>query len=249
MKTTLNDTLKAQLMSVDPDRCRAAMFAEEGPRAALLTLYAFHYELAKIPELISEPMMGAIRYQWWREAIEEMYSGGPVRRHEVSTPLAEVTKDYDIPRFYLDQLIDGRERDIDGNAFETVDAAREYAASTSGLLARIAAHICAHDKAYIAADLGAAWGMAGLVRGWGFYKDGLLKGMDVDALRLAASDDYTAAAKAAGKLPPIFYPAIGYAALIPGFLKRHGSQPPKLYSPLAKQSRLLITALTGMLPA
>ena len=53
-----------QLKAADPDRCRAAMFADKTTRERLLLLYAFHYELAKVPELVSEPMIGAIRYQW-----------------------------------------------------------------------------------------------------------------------------------------------------------------------------------------
>ena len=56
-----------RVKNADPDRCRAAMFAGKDLRQNLLTLYAFHYELAKIPELVSEPMLGAIRYQWWRD--------------------------------------------------------------------------------------------------------------------------------------------------------------------------------------
>ena len=62
-----------QLKAADPDRCRAAMFADKTTRERLLLLYAFHYELAKVPELVSEPMIGAIRYQWWRDAITEIY--------------------------------------------------------------------------------------------------------------------------------------------------------------------------------
>ena len=62
-----------QLKSVDPDRCRASMFADKTTRERLLLLYAFHYELAKVPELVSEPLIGAIRYQWWRDALAEIY--------------------------------------------------------------------------------------------------------------------------------------------------------------------------------
>jgi len=127
------DTLK----KADPDRCRAAMFGEAATRGKLLTLYAFHYELAKVPELVSEPMLGAIRYQWWRDCVDEIYTDKPVRRHVVATPLAEVLRASDVPRFWIDRLIDGRERDIDPRPFADMDAARAYCQATSGQLMQL----------------------------------------------------------------------------------------------------------------
>ena len=112
----LSEPTLAQLKSVDPDRLRAAVFADKEGRERLQLLYAFHYELAKVPELVSEPIVGQIRYQWWRDAIAEIYEGKLVRKHEIATPLAGVLKDYDVPRFWVDRLIDGRERDLDPQA-------------------------------------------------------------------------------------------------------------------------------------
>jgi len=43
----LNETLIANLKAVDPDRYRSALFADKVSREKLLTLYAFHAELAK----------------------------------------------------------------------------------------------------------------------------------------------------------------------------------------------------------
>jgi len=134
----LNPAVIDTLKKADPDRCRAAMFADEALRQKLLTLYAFHYELAKVPELVSEPMLGAIRYQWWRDCVDEIYTGKPVRRHEVATPLSEVLREAEIPRFWVDRLIDGRERDIDPRPFGTLDETKQYCQDTSGQLMQIA---------------------------------------------------------------------------------------------------------------
>ncbi len=238
----LDNSVINSVKKADPDRCRAAMFAEPDVRAALLTLYAFHYELAKIPELVSEPMMGAIRYQWWRDAVDEIYTGKPVRRHEVTTPFAAVVKTYDIPRFYVDQLIDGRERDIDPRSFDSMETAYDYAAVTSGVLARLAALISAPEETDTAAQLGLAWGLTGLVRGWGFYKETILRELDRAELIGQASSTYYAAR---GKISPELMPAIAYAALIPGFLSRHETDNPKPYSSLAKRMTLLKAAASG----
>ena len=92
----LSEPTLQQLKSVDPDRLRAAVFADRDGCERLQILYAFHYELAKVPELVSEPMIGQIRYQWWRDAIAEIYEGRAVRQHEIATPLAKVLIDYDV---------------------------------------------------------------------------------------------------------------------------------------------------------
>jgi len=237
------------LQKADPDRYRAAMFAGEELRQKLLVLYAFHYELAKVPELVSEPMLGAIRYQWWRDCVDEIYTTKPVRRHEVATPLADVLRGSEVPRFWIDKLIDARERDIDPRPFETLDEAKQYCADTSGQLMQIAVQLAGQS-----ADdtmLGRAWGLTGLARGYRFYHDAMLKNISFEAICTAAREDYDSSRKA---LPKIL-PALAYGVLIPSFLKRLSA--PKfdpletalIFGPFAKQVRLLKVALTGTLPA
>jgi phytoene/squalene synthetase len=72
----------------DPDRFRAAMAAPPPARNVLFPLYAFNLEVARAPQVASEPLIGEMRLQWWRDALAEIAAGGPVRRHEVTTPLA-----------------------------------------------------------------------------------------------------------------------------------------------------------------
>ena len=53
------------------DRARylSSLFAPDERREDLFALYAFNLEVAKTAEVVSEPMLGQIRLQWWREAI------------------------------------------------------------------------------------------------------------------------------------------------------------------------------------
>ena len=57
MNFSLHEDVQARLKAADPDRVRAAMFSDEEARARLMLLYAFHLELAKVPELVSESMI------------------------------------------------------------------------------------------------------------------------------------------------------------------------------------------------
>lgn len=81
------DACSAIVRRHDPDRYFCVLLAPATFREALLALHAFELELARINERVSEPMMGAIRLQWWREALDGIAAGRP-RRHEIVLPLA-----------------------------------------------------------------------------------------------------------------------------------------------------------------
>ena len=246
------ETLKV-LKAADPDRYRAALFADKASRDDLHLLYAFHCELAKVPEIVSEPMIGHIRYQWWRECIEEIYSQGakPVRKHEISTPLAALFLRHDVPRFWIDRLIDGRARDLDPEPFKSLKHAEEYCAQTSGVLMQIAVHICGGEGDERVLMAGQAWGLTGLARGWGYYADGALSELDYSDVCGAAQSRYDDAKSELGSIPAAVHPALSYAALVPKFLKRltqNGHDPVKSsvsYLPVLKQLRLCSAVLKG----
>lgn len=72
-----------QVRRYDHDRFLTSLFAPAARREGLLALYAFNVEIAKTAEVVSEAMLGQIRLQWWREAIEALYAGAPPE-HEVA---------------------------------------------------------------------------------------------------------------------------------------------------------------------
>lgn len=244
----LNLVMRNALKKADPDRYRAALMSDNQGRKDLLILYAFHYELSKVPDVTSEPMLGQIRYEWWREAIDEIYSGREVRRHEISTPLSDMLKRTGVPRFWVDRLIDGRARDLDPQAFTDMDDAGSYARQTSGQLMQIGVKVLGgtpDDRTLMA---GQAWGLTGLARSYGYYHDRALQNLSFEDLVDEARETYESSR---GKTESELFPAFAYAALIPGFLKRmtrDGFDPltDKVdYGPLSKQTRLMMAALRG----
>lgn len=247
----LNITTREALKKADPDRFRAALMSDAQGRADLLILYAFHYELAKVPEVTSEPMLGQIRYEWWREAIDEIYSDREVRRHEISTPLQEMLLRTEVPRFWIDRLIDGRARDLDPQPFEDLSAAREYCRQTSGTLMQIAVKVLGGEPTDGVLDAGEAWGLTGLARSYGYYHDRILQKIAHEDLTNAAQGVHANARAGLAKTETSIFPAIAYAALVPSFLKRAtkpGFDPltdKVRYGPLSKQARLMISALRG----
>ena len=60
----------------DRDRFQTALFAPAARREALFALYAFNYEIARVREVVTEPMLGRIRLEWWRENIAAAFANG-----------------------------------------------------------------------------------------------------------------------------------------------------------------------------
>jgi len=63
----------AELRRGDRDRFLTALFAPADRREALFALYAFNLELARIRESVSQPMLGLIRLQWWRDGLDAIF--------------------------------------------------------------------------------------------------------------------------------------------------------------------------------
>jgi NADH dehydrogenase [ubiquinone] 1 alpha subcomplex assembly factor 6 len=152
----------------DPDRFLTALYAPAAQREALLTLYAFNIEIAKVRETVSEPMLGEIRLQWWREAIETAYGEGPARRHGVVEPLTAAVRAHGLTRGHFDRLIDARAFDLGDAPPPTVQVLVDYAESTSSTLLWLALEVLGvpHDAPALAAAraIGIAWSILGLIR-------------------------------------------------------------------------------------
>ncbi len=125
----------------DPERFRAVMAAPPPARQRLFPLYAFNVEVARAPWITREPMIAEMRLQWWRDALSEIREGRPVRRHEVTTPLARVVAPETAE--LLDQLVVERRWDIYRQPFDDSDHLRRYLDRTAGHLLLAAARALA----------------------------------------------------------------------------------------------------------
>ena len=153
----------AEALAHDRDRYMCALLAPQDKRAGIMALLALNIELSRIGELTSEEMIGLIRIAWWREAVQEIYDGKPVRQHAVVLALAEAIKAHSLPQIDLQTLIDARESDLGKTPFATLEDLETYAARTSGLLHGLWAKILGTDEAS-AESTGTAWGLVGTIR-------------------------------------------------------------------------------------
>ncbi|MBL8704226.1 MAG: squalene/phytoene synthase family protein [Rhodospirillales bacterium] len=157
---------EAQVRRLDPDRHFCAMLAPPDRRADLFALYAFNQEIAATREQVSERMLGQIRLQWWREAIDGIYAGTP-RRHQVVQPLAAAIQRHGLDRALFDRMIDTRETDLDDGPPADLAALERYAEGTGATLAALALQalgVAGPAAASASRAVGVAWALTGLLR-------------------------------------------------------------------------------------
>ena len=150
----------------DRDRYLCAMFAPPRHREALFSLYAFNLEIARIRETVSEPLIGQMRLQWWRDAVASMEQG-KTPHHPVAEALAETLSNYSLTTAHFERLLQSREADmIDGQPSDMA-ALVKYAEGTSVPLVRLSLEVLGvtDDKSHnVAKDIGIAWALTGLMR-------------------------------------------------------------------------------------
>ncbi len=155
-----------QTKNHDYDRFLVTLFAPNAVRQDLFSIYAFNHEVAKIRETVSEPMLGEIRLQWWREAIDGIEAGTP-RNHEVVRPLNEAFHNHNLTKDMFYKVIDARTADIYDENPATIQDFEKYLGDTSGNLMRIAAWILGERDEHVLSvtyDLGLVWGLIGTLR-------------------------------------------------------------------------------------
>jgi 15-cis-phytoene synthase len=166
---------EALVRAADKDRFLAALFAPAERRGALHALYAFNIEIARVREIIREPLAGEIRLQWWNDAIAGQV-GGEVGSNPVAAALLAAVARYRLPAALLTGLIAARRFDLYNDPMLELADFNDYARATSSAVIELSARLL--DGADMP-DLGRLAFHAGL----GYAIAGLLKAFPIHAAR------------------------------------------------------------------
>ncbi|HEY2357412.1 MAG TPA: squalene/phytoene synthase family protein [Phenylobacterium sp.] len=155
-----NGDLDALIRRVDPDRWLSSRFIGQGAaRADVIALYAFDHELARAPRVASNALLGEMRLTWWREALDEIFEGRPVRQHPAAQALAAAVARRGLEREPLETMIDARYRELDSTPM-TQGEVLDWARDTGGLAAQLAAQtLDPATEAKMALAGGSAWSL------------------------------------------------------------------------------------------
>ena len=116
------------------DRFIADLFVPESARRHLFALHAFNAEISRVRFTVSEPALGEIRLQWWRDAI--------VNREGAGNPLADALlttiADNNLPVGAFEALLTARIFDLYNDPMPTMADFEGYAGETESALFQLA---------------------------------------------------------------------------------------------------------------
>ncbi len=193
----------------DKDRWLAALFVPAQARHHIHALYAFNIEMSRVSETVSEPLLGEIRLQWWRDILEGK-EPGDAKASPVAAALVDTIVQHDLPKAPLIKLIEARlSREVYNDPIDSAAALESYAEATSANLFRLAALMLGGKEAVAAYDAagnaGIAYAVTGLLRAlpWNLARGQIFIPADFLAKHGAAREELIA-----GQVSPGAYAAL-----------------------------------------
>ncbi len=232
------DHCASLVREADRDRYLAALFAPAERRGALLALYAFNVEIARVREVSREPMPGEIRLQWWREVLSGEREGEGAANPIAAALMASI-KQYAIAPDRLSAIVDAHTFDLYDDPLQTLDDLDNYAVMTQSALIDIAADMLGADRSgtmMLIRSAGIAFTIAGILSGLarhaargqvfipqevldrhGVTREQILARQDSDSLKAALAELRRHARRqlAAAQADMAFAPAAILPALLP----------------------------------
>lgn len=151
----------------DRDRWLATLLLPEAAQPGVMALYAFSTEIARVRESVSQPTLGEIRLQWWREVLDGARAG-EAAAHPVAAELRAAIARHDLPRHPLRALIEARTFDLYDDPAPSLTFLEGYCGETVSALFRLASIVTAGGRdpggAAAAGHAGVAYGVTGLLR-------------------------------------------------------------------------------------
>jgi len=150
----------------DRDIWLATLFAPSEARRHIHALYAFAREIARIPEIVSQPTLGEIRIQWWIEALEGARAG-EAASHPVGAAVLDTIARFRLPVAPLVALAEARRFDLYADPMPSLNDLEGYCGETVSALFRLASIIVAGGEdpggAETAGHAGVALGVARII--------------------------------------------------------------------------------------
>mgnify|MGYP005813961075 CR=1 FL=1 len=146
-------------------RYASTLFAPAPERRALLAIYAFNTEISRVHELISQPLPGEIRLQWWTDMLAG--SGhGSVEGNPVAAELLLAIRNFRLPVEPLSRLVEEHQFDLYNDPMPSMAALEGYLNETASALFSLATRVMAQPSEeldHLAQHAGLAQGIAQVI--------------------------------------------------------------------------------------
>lgn len=147
----------------DFERYALTLFVAPKHRRALLALYAFNAEVSRVRDMVSQPLPGEIRLQWWADALAGK-EHGEVGGNPIAAELLRAVEAYGLPRDALERLIEAHRFDLYDEPIPSLEHLEGYARQTHGTVLALSARVLGGDASHVEALAREAGIALGIVR-------------------------------------------------------------------------------------
>lgn len=141
------------------------LFLPDKKREAITALYAYCREVDDIVDSQTEPHIKNTKLNWWRDEIEHLFKRTP--QHPITQALLPVITDFNLPKEYFVEILDGMEMDLLQRTYATFKELRLYCYRVASVVGLMSAEIFGYsDRQTLkyAHDLGLAFQLTNIIR-------------------------------------------------------------------------------------
>jgi NADH dehydrogenase [ubiquinone] 1 alpha subcomplex assembly factor 6 len=136
--------------------------------SAYFAIRAFNIELARIPDVVSFPHIGAMRMQFWRDTIEKSFNLTPPQEPVAIVIASYLNQGHKLSKTWFQRIITARDRKLTHPGFTNMAELESYAESTYATLLYLtlsALPLKSLEMDHLASHVGKAAGIAAVLRG------------------------------------------------------------------------------------
>ncbi len=127
----------SSLRELDMDRYLAVLLSPEDKRRSLTALYTYSAELARVRDLVRDPLPGEVRLQYWRDLLEGE-GHGSTEANPTASELLNAVEMHRLPVPALLAMSEARIFDLYDDPMESIAAFEGYAGETASALIQLA---------------------------------------------------------------------------------------------------------------
>lgn len=150
----------------DNENFLASLFAPLKNRNSIWAIRAFNIEISQIQDSITDPTIGKMRIQWWRNNIDSTFAGNPYE-HPVSLELRKALDESRLSKSWFKKILAAREKHLSQQQFSTLTDLEEYAENTASSLLYLqleALGVTHHATEHAIGHIGKAIGITTILR-------------------------------------------------------------------------------------
>ncbi|MCA6120479.1 squalene/phytoene synthase family protein [Bradyrhizobium sp. WSM 1704] len=146
-------------------RYASTLFVPAPERRALLSIWAFNVEVTRVHELVSQPLPGEMRLQWWSDMLAGTEHGS-IEGNPVAAELLQTIRKHRLPVSALSRLVEEHQFDLYNDPMPSLAALEGYLEATASALFLLVARVMARPSEaidHLARHAGLAQGMAQVI--------------------------------------------------------------------------------------